>query len=171
MHELREAVSLVGLPEEVGGELGQRAEPSFALAQRFLGALPLQELADLAADHARSFEQALVGLAQLGAREGEHADRAPFGNGGKAESAADSGAFRERTLANPRIDLSVRAPQRLARCEHFADQAFVRLESQRARSLDELLEAALGHAPCVLEAQHIAFVQLEVASAGPVLGL
>src|SRR2546423_6717246 len=141
MHELREAVSLVGLPEEVGGELGQRAEPSFALAQRFLGALPLQELADLAADHARSFEQALVGLAQLGAREGEHADRASFGHGGKAESAAGAGAFRPRALANPRLDPSVRGPQRPPPPGDFSAPGLVPPASQRAGALPALAGA------------------------------
>ena len=52
--------SVVLFPVNVGGKLGQAAEARFALAQHRLGVLPLQELPDLAADHAHGLQQALI---------------------------------------------------------------------------------------------------------------
>ena len=132
VHELREAVRCIGLPEKIGGELRQASKARLALAQRRLGALALEELADLAADHARGGEQPRVRLAQLRAAEAQHADRAAFRHGGESEGAAHAGGLGERLLAHARVGARIRAPGGGPALQHLAEEAFAGAVGQLA---------------------------------------
>src|SRR4051812_7594173 len=76
VHDARQAMLYVRLPEEVARELCEAAEARLAVAQRILGAAALQELAEQATDGGRGVDEALVGLARRVAGEGEERDGA-----------------------------------------------------------------------------------------------
>jgi hypothetical protein len=71
-----------------GGELEGLAEALFALRERRLRLLALQELADLAADHVDGLQQPLVGLVRPRAGEAQHADRLALEDHREDEGAA-----------------------------------------------------------------------------------
>src|SRR3989449_864900 len=172
LHDLREAVLRVGLPEEVRGHLHQAAKAQLALALRFLRLFSLEELADLAADDARGLHQALVGLAHRLARERENADDTALGDDRERKAAAQAAAFPQRLVLHPRVVHGVLRPDRLAALPDVARQAFARAQGDRPRALDELPHHRVGHAPRVLKAQQAAcLVQPEIAAAGPALDL
>ncbi len=77
---LHHAVLGVGLPVEVGGELGEAAEALLALAHDLLRQLALHVLAELAADDAGRLQQARVRLAHFAAGEGKHSQRLASGS-------------------------------------------------------------------------------------------
>src|SRR5439155_16591229 len=66
VHQAREAVLRVAFPEEVAGELRQAPEARLAQAQRFFGVLPLQELAEEAANGGSGVEERRAALALRG---------------------------------------------------------------------------------------------------------
>ncbi len=88
-----------------------------------LGLLALQELSDLAADHADRLQQPLIGLADFGAVEREHADRFSFGDDRKDERAVHPDLTRDSFLyADVLVDVQI-AHNSCSRLPHLADQA------------------------------------------------
>jgi hypothetical protein len=102
VHDAGEAVLLVRLPEEVRRQVGEAPEALLALAQHLLGLLPLQELAEQAADRLGGFHQALVGLARAVAGEGEQADGAALRHRREGEG-GERAAGLERRLGEDRL--------------------------------------------------------------------
>jgi hypothetical protein len=129
VHDARQAVLDVGLPEEVRREVGEVAEARLARAQELLGLLPLQELAEEAAERLRRLDQALVRLGSAMAGEGEQTDRP---------------ALRDRREGE-RGEGAVRFARRLG--EHGLP--FVLPGEARARQ--ELLRRRLAREPAFLE--------------------
>src|SRR5258706_10763972 len=82
-------------------------------AQLLFVLLALQELADLAADHADRLHQPVFGLADFAAVEGEHADRASFRYDREDERSAHSDAAGEPDLTDPGVLSDVACPERL----------------------------------------------------------
>ena len=96
----------------VGG--GERDVQPCEAVGRALGPLPLQELADLAADHGRRLQKALVRRLDFPCIEHQHADRAAPGRDREAEGAAHSGVGAEHALRRARIAAGVGDPDRFA---------------------------------------------------------
>src|SRR6266498_5400468 len=83
----------VALPVHVERKLHERAKAFLTCAQCFLGALALDELADLAADGSQHVEQLLIGLPDLAAEKLDHAQDFPPEQDGKAQGRVQSFAF------------------------------------------------------------------------------
>src|SRR5207302_197575 len=150
---VRHPVLRIGLPVEVGRHLGQAAEARFALAQRLLDLLALQELADVAADDPRRLQQPLVGLAHRLARESEHADGLAFRRDGEGQHAAHAGAFGHGLRRRADVAPQVARPGRTELPHH-------------ARALQEAVHGRLVDAPAVLETQGAARLVQTVIPAG-----
>src|SRR6185436_2868656 len=147
----------------------QAAKARLAFAQRLLGLLAAQELADLAADDARGLEQPLVGLAHRLAGEAQHADDPVLRDDGEGDAAVQAGAFPHRAVLGAAIARRVVRPDRLAGFQDRAGDAFSRAKRHVARTYEELADQRIFHRPGVLEAQH-AVVDAEVAPARPAFG-
>ncbi len=172
LHELDEAVVFVGLPVEVGGKLGKAAEALLALAQRRLGALAAQELAELASDDAGSLEQARVRLAQAEAPEDEHAEPPPGARRREGEGAVQAAAPGERRGEHARVVAGIDGPDRLAGLEDGARESLAGSKRHGAAGLDEALDLRIGLGPRRLELQpRRALVEAEIAAAGPAFAL
>ena len=142
MHQAREAVLRVALPEEVARELRQAAKARFALAQLFFGVLAGEELAEEAPDRGRRVDEGLVGLARGVAREGEHGDGAVLRDDGDREG-AEASAFSGKSYRSTRRARQVGRPDGLARLP------------QHARAAQQLLDLRFAREPALGEA-HIA---------------
>src|SRR5207244_4339193 len=104
----------------------QAAKARFALAQRVLGVLALQELAEEAADRRRRIDEALVGLPVGVARERQHGDGAVLRHHGQrkgGEAPALAGGARRGARGARQIGRPHR-PARLPQHARTAQQLF-----------------------------------------------
>ncbi len=159
VHQAREPVLRVAFPEEVARELRKAAKARLAVAQRFLGVLSLQELAEQAADGAGRFGKALVGLVRRVRREGEERNGPALEHDGereRAEARAPRGAA-QRCGAAAR---EVVGPHGLARLP------------MHARATQQVLDLRFAREPAV-DVAHIAarLVDAEAAARVPALAL
>ena len=159
VHHAREPVLGVAFPEKVARELREAAKARLALAQRFLGVLPLQELAEQAADGAGRVDEAAVGLVRRVRREGQQRDGAPLQHDGQREgavAAALAGASQRRRAAARQV----RRPYGLAGFP------------VHARAAQELLDLPLAREPAIGVAHFAArLVDAEAAPRVPAFAL
>src|SRR5258706_337480 len=149
VHQAREAVLRIALPEEIARQLRQAPEARLAQAQRLFGIFPLQELAEKAADGGRRLEERLVGLAPGGTGEGEHRDRA-LARDHRDGKGTEAAALRARQVGGP---------YRLARLP------------QDARAAQQLLDLAFAREPAFGVGElAVRRIDAEAASGIPVLG-
>ena len=148
--------------------LAERGKHSSESQGRLLQVLALQELAELAADHANGLQQPLVRFPEYAAVENEHADRLALRGDRNRQCATHVCVARECGARDAGVVAHVGHPQRLARLPNLTDHAGAWTVGHAARHLDVALDAHVGDAPGLAEAQHAGRrVDTKVASALP----
>ena len=149
-------------------------EAHAVLPHVLLAALPLHELADLAAYASHAFEQLGIGLMNLAAEEFHDADCLRANLDREGERAVQVGVRRFGRAAKARLLRDVANPCGLAFRPGAPDQAAGLSQGRRSllRGLEERIDAGRCDAPGLGAAHHLAaLIVLEARAAGPSKGL